>query len=277
MNLNALMTASQLLRTGSLALGLGLALLTPVVGAEATTAASAAPAAPSNMKLFLLIGQSNMAGRGPVEASDKVPHPRVFMLTKELAWVPAVDPMHFDRPEIIGVGPGASFGRTVADADPKITVGLIPAAVGGTSLDQWKVGGELYNNAIARARAALAHGQLAGILWHQGESDNTAEKAATYAERFRTMIAQLRKDLNAADVPLMVGELGRFRDSNEVVNKVLVTLPSQVPLCAFVSAEGLKDKGDQLHFDSASQREFGRRYAQAWFRLVKAGKPAAAK
>lgn len=249
-----------------LSLGLGLALFTRAVAAESTSA----PAVPSDMKLFLLIGQSNMAGRGPVEASDKVPHPRVFMLTKDLAWVPAVDPMHYDRPEIIGVGPGASFGRTVADADPKITVGLIPAAVGGTSLDQWKVGGELYNNAIARARAALAHGKLAGILWHQGESDNTPEKAATYAERFRTMIAQLRKDLNAADVPLMVGELGRFRESNDVVNRVLVTLPAQVPLCAFVSAEGLKDKGDQLHFDSASQREFGRRYAQAWFGLVKA-------
>jgi hypothetical protein len=267
MNLGAPM-ATRVLRATSLILGMGLALLTRSVGAESARASTSA--APSDMKLFLLIGQSNMAGRGPVEASDKVPHPRVFMLTKELAWVPAVDPMHFDRPEIIGVGPGASFGRAVADADPKITVGLIPAAVGGTSLDQWKIGGELYTNAIARAHAALAHGKLAGILWHQGESDNTAEKAATYTERFRTMIAQLRKDLHAEDVPLLVGELGRFRESNEVVNKVLVTLPSQVPLCAFVSAEGLKDKGDQLHFDSASQREFGRRYAQAWFGLVKA-------
>ena len=274
MNRGALTTAA--LRRGmSLFLGLGLALLTRSVAAE--SASTSASAVPSDMKLFLLIGQSNMAGRGPVEASDKVPHPRVFMLTKELAWVPAADPMHFDRPEIIGVGPGASFGRAVADADPKITVGLIPAAVGGSSLDQWKVGGELYTNAVARARAALPHGRLAGILWHQGESDNTAEKAATYAKRFRTMIAQLRKDLNAEDVPLMVGELGRFRESNEVVNKVLVMLPGQVPLCAFVSAEGLKDKGDQLHFDSASQREFGRRYAQAWFGLVKASKPGTTK
>ncbi|MBO5991802.1 MAG: hypothetical protein J6R00_09140 [Lentisphaeria bacterium] len=48
----------------------------------------------SKFKLVLLIGQSNMAGRGFVEASDKVPHPRVVMLDKSGKWVPAVDPVH---------------------------------------------------------------------------------------------------------------------------------------------------------------------------------------
>ena len=45
-------------------------------------------------QLFLLIGQSNMAGRGPVEAQDKEIIPGVFMLNKEMAWAPAVDPLH---------------------------------------------------------------------------------------------------------------------------------------------------------------------------------------
>lgn len=44
-----------------------------------------AQATPENMQIFLLIGQSNMAGRGAVEQQDQTPHPRVFMLTKELA------------------------------------------------------------------------------------------------------------------------------------------------------------------------------------------------
>src|SRR5687767_14018933 len=48
--------------------------------------------------LYLLIGQSNMAGRGAVEEADKKPLPRVFMFTKEKAWAPAVDPQHFDKP-----------------------------------------------------------------------------------------------------------------------------------------------------------------------------------
>src|SRR4051812_29800346 len=71
---------------------------------------------PERMQLFLLIGQSNMAGRGAVEASDKVPHPHVFVLTKDLSWAPATDPLHFDKPDIVGVGLGLTFGRTIADA-----------------------------------------------------------------------------------------------------------------------------------------------------------------
>jgi hypothetical protein len=219
---------------------------------------------PENMQLFLLIGQSNMAGRGHVEPPDKVPHPHVFMLTRDLAWVPAVDPVHFDKPERIGVGLAKTFGAMVADANPAAVIGLIPAAFGGSALDEWTPGAPHYVNAIARTKEAMRHGRLVGILWHQGESDSAPDKAATYAVRFAKMIAQLRADLNAKDVPVIVGETGRFRPDGADVNAALATVPQGVPRCAFVSAEGLTDQGDKLHFDSASNRELGRRYAKAW-------------
>ena len=227
-------------------------------------AVSSAQSAPENMQVFLLIGQSNMAGRGAVEAQDQKPHPRVFMLTKELAWVPAVDPMHFDKPERIGTGLGKTFGLVVADAAPDAVIGLVPAAFGGSALDEWAPGQPHYVNAVARAKAALKHGQLAGILWHQGEADSAPDKAATYAMRFARMIAQLRADLDSQDVPVVVGETGRFRADGAAINAALSHLPEFVPHCAFVSAEGLGDKGDKLHFDSPALREFGRRYAAAW-------------
>lgn len=230
---------------------------------------AATPAAPDNMQLFLLIGQSNMAGRGAVEAADKVPHPRVFVLNKELAWAPAIDPLHWDKPERIGVGLASTFARVIADAKPEAKIGLIPAAFGGTSLDQWAIGGELYTNAVARAREAMKHGKLAGILWHQGESDAAADKLATYPERFVKMIAQLRADLGANEVPLVIGEIGRFHASGKEVNAVLTKLPARVPVCGCVSAEGLGDQGDKVHFDTPAYREFGRRYAQAWTALSK--------
>jgi hypothetical protein len=245
--------------------------LWPVILAVTALAESSPP---SDMKLFLLIGQSNMAGRGAIEKQDRVPHPRVFMLTKELHWLPAIDPLHYDKPDVVGVGPGLGFAKVVADSDPAMTIGLIPAAVGGTSLDQWKPGGELYANAVARTREAMKRGRLAGILWHQGESDIAPELTATYAERFQAMIAQLRADLDARDVPVLVGELGRFRPANAAMNLVLAKLPGQVPLCAFVTSVALIDKGDKLHFDAPGQREFGRRYALAWLKLEKAGAPA---
>ena len=205
-----------------------------------------------------------MAGRGVVEASDKVPHPRVVMLTQDLRWVPAVDPMHFDKPAMVGVGPGVSFGRAVADAHPDWRVGLVPAAFGGTSLDEWKPGGKLYTDALTRIRAALRDGKLAGILWHQGESDNTPDKAATYATRFLAMITQLRHDLDAPDIPVVIGEIGRFVERSALMNAELAKIPAQISNCGLVSSEKLTEKGDHLHFDAASQRELGRRYAAAF-------------
>lgn len=226
--------------------------------------------APHDLQIFLLIGQSNMAGRGPMLAEDYVPHPRIFMLNRDLAWVPATDPLHFDKPKMVGVGPGSSFARALAEREPSAIMGLVPAAVGGTSLEEWKAGGKLYVDAVTRARAALKSGRLAGILWHQGEADSASTKARTYATRFAAMIAQLRADLNAPDVPVIVGETGRFRAGATEINAVLATLPASVPRCAFVSAEGLTDKGDKLHFDRESQHELGRRYAAAWLRLTNA-------
>src|SRR5581483_10792359 len=121
-------------------------------------AGSLAFAQPRDLQLFLLIGQSNMAGRGKIEEADRVPIPRVLMLTKDLQWVPAVDPVHFDSPSRVGVGIARTFGRVLADANPSATIGLIPAAVGATSLDQWKPGGKLYVDAVRRAREAMKSG-----------------------------------------------------------------------------------------------------------------------
>ncbi len=229
--------------------------------------ADEAPTAPDGLHLFLLIGQSNMAGRGKVEAQDKVTNPRIWMLNKELQWVPAQDPLHFDKPAA-GVGLGSEFARTLANTDPTMSIGLIPCAVGGTTLDQWKAGGTLYNAAVARTREALKKGKLDGILWHQGESDRAPTTVATYPARFTAMTTQLRQDLNTTEIPLIVGELGRFRPDQTEFNAMLPGLVQQLPHCALVTSEDLVDGGDKLHFNSASLRTFGQRYAMAYQRMV---------
>jgi pimeloyl-ACP methyl ester carboxylesterase len=229
---------------------------------------SAAEPAPTD--IFLLIGQSNMAGRGAVEPEDQVVHPRILKQTEGKAWAPAVDPLHFDKPTIVGVGLASTFARVVAEKEPKAVIGLVPAAFGGTSLEEWAPGGKLYTNAVERAKLALAHGaKLRALLWHQGEADSGPEKRATYAERFAKFVKQLRADLGAPEVPIIVGEIFEGRTTNAPMNEVLMALPKSVPNCASVSAAGLKDKGDQTHFDSPSLREFGRRYAAAFYQIEK--------
>lgn len=175
-------------------------------------------AEPTNLHLYLLVGQSNMAGRGAVEPDDRKPHPRVLMLDRAGSWVPAVDPMHFDKTSA-GVGLGRTFGMILADADPSITVGLIPCAVGGSPIDAWKPGAYYaatkshpWDDAIARAKLALKNGELKGILWHQGESDSSAQGAPEYHAKLDDLVARFRKELAAPDAPFIVGGLGKFDD-----------------------------------------------------------------
>lgn len=221
-----------------------------------------------DIQLFLLIGQSNMAGRGKVKRRDRRALPRVFSLSRELEWVPAVDPLHWDKPKIAGAGLGRSFAEVLTAQNGQAVIGLIPAAFGGSSLDQWAPGGELYGNAVTRTRAALQSGTLRGVLWHQGEADsNNEEKARSYAERWSRLASSLRQDL--APAPIVVGELGGFFQAPfaTLVNEQLAVLPARVPRTAFVPSGGLTDRGDHLHFNRASLRELGRRYAHGFLML----------
>ena len=217
-----------------------------------------------------------MAGRGVVDEAAKAAHPRVLMFTKDQEWKPAIDPLHFDKPNIVGVGPGRAFANAVAEANPEITVGLIPCAVGGSPISAWQAGAfykptksHPWDDALARAEEALKNGQLKGILWHQGESDSKPELATLYERRLHELIGRFRAELDASDVPFIVGQMGIFKERpwNEAkrqVDRVHKDVPKKVSRSGFASAEGLNHKGDEVHFDTASARTLGQRYYEAW-------------
>ncbi len=234
----------------------------------------------ANFHLFLLIGQSNMAGRGKVADEDRVPNPRVLMLTKGNKWAAAVDPLHFDKPKIVGVGVGRTFGIEIASDDPDVTIGLIPCAVGGSPISSWEPGAfyrptnsHPYDDALRRAKVALQAGTLKGILWHQGESDSKPPLAEAYEQKLHALIARLRNELHAASVPFIAGQLGQFEERpwdehRKLVNAAHQSLSTKVARAAFVNSNGLAHKGDEVHFDAASYRELGRRYAAAYRKLT---------
>ena len=234
----------------------------------------------SSFHLYLLVGQSNMAGRGTVEAMDLAIHPRVLCLDKNGRWVVALDPLHTDKPTVAGVGLGTTFGKVMAEADPTAVIGLVPCAVGGTTLAQWQKGappvgdwGKLYENAVSRARIAQRDGVLKGILWHQGEGDSAAARIALYREGLTRLVTDLRADLEAPHAPFVAGMLGvwdeRRHAGRQAFNENLAGLPEWFPEAAVVSAEGLDHRGDGTHFCSAALREFGRRYAAAMQALLR--------
>ena len=228
----------------------------------------------SELNIFLLIGQSNMAGRGRLDEVPILRNPQVFMF-RDGRWTVAEEPLHTDKPTIAGVGLGMSFAVELLARAHRAPIGLVPCAVGGTQLSRWMPGAELYENAVSITRLALSKGSLSGILWHQGEGDcSRPDDANSYGERFRDMIRSLRSQLSAEGVPVIAGELGAFLQDHDgceffcSVNQQLWELERSLPAYGCVSAKGLTDNGDTLHFNSESLREFGRRYATKYMDLA---------
>jgi hypothetical protein len=239
--------------------------------------------ADTSFHLYLLIGQSNMAGRGQVAAIDREVHPRVLALDSAGQWQPAADPIHFDKP-IAGVGPGPTFGKVMAQSNPSVRIGLIPCAVGGSPIAAWQpgctyheTGSRPYDDAVSRTRLALTRGVLQAILWHQGESDSEPGEAELYEDRLVALVAMLRSDLRQPDSPFVVGTLGDFFVSDNpaarTVNAALRRVPLRVRRAACVEATGLAHGGDGLHFSAQAARELGRRYAQTLLSWESAGAP----
>lgn len=233
---------------------------------------AAIPDDPAQFHLFVLAGQSNMAGRGKVAAEDTQVDGRVWMLNESRQWVPAVDPLHFDKPKAAGVGLGRTFAIDYANAHPGIKVGLIPCAVGGSPITAWQPGGfhgqtksHPWDDCVTRVNDAMQSGVLKGVLWHQGESDSNADAASKYEARSVELIARFRDTFAAPNLPFLIGQLGRFdgrpwNEHRESVDQTQQRIARTIPNCGFVSSVGLDHGGDHLHFDAESLREFGHRY-----------------
>lgn len=227
------------------------------------------------MDLFLLIGQSNMAGRGQLD-SEKIDLEGVYVINKNNEWVNAKDPIHYDK-AVAGTGLAATFAIDVKNKSER-KIGLIPCAIGGTSIDLWApdivdpvTKMMPYNQTVERAKKALQSGQLKGILWHQGESDSGNGRYVNYGDRFDVLLKNLSEDLsfNLDSIPVIVGELGPFF-SSQARNKEAICIDSILHQKATainiycVSSQGLTHKGDSTHFDTPSLRELGKRYAKGY-------------
>lgn len=225
---------------------------------------------------FLMIGQSNMAGRGDFGEVPDIVNPNCFMLRMG-RWQPMSEPINTDRATRGGFQSGVGLAASFADAYAKETgrkVGLIPCADGGTSLWQWMPGMLLYDHAVMQTKLAMRTSNLKGILWHQGENDcNSDETVVAYTDKFVKMITTMRQELSLPDIPVIMGELSANinRDYNARIgemNKNFAKIPGLISNIRLVSAEGLTLKSDGIHFNSASYRVFGLRYFEAFKEFI---------
>ncbi len=237
--------------------------------------------AKNNLWVFVMAGQSNMAGRGFIEPQDTISDPRVMMLNKNNEWVLAKEPLHYYEPDLAGLDCGLSFAKTLVNNLPDtIYIGMVPCAVGGTSIEQWVDdslfrGVRLKSNLVEKIRLAETHGIIKGILWHQGENNANRGGVSGYKSNIKLFLNEIRKMTENDSLPIIVGEIGHFLKEEtfsgyqDTINLILKDLSNSDPNIGLVIADDLEHKGDFIHFNSASLRILGRRYAEAYLSIKK--------
>lgn len=223
------------------------------------------------MKSVLMIGQSNMAGRGFINEVPMICNERIQML-KNGKWQMMTEPINYDRP-ISGVSLAGSFAAMWCMENKEEQIGLIPCAEGGSSIDDWSIEKILFKNAIIQAKFAMQNSNLIAILWHQGENDSYNGNYKTYYEKLHTIFEALKNELNLDDVPFIIGGLGDYLGKigfgfncteYDLVNKELLRYANDHNHVYFVTAQGLSANPDGIHLNAVSQRKFGVRYYYAY-------------
>ncbi|KAG6793142.1 hypothetical protein POTOM_002333 [Populus tomentosa] len=237
----------------------------------------------TSKQIFILSGQSNMAGRGGVckdqhhhnhQYWDKLvppecqPHQDIFRFSAKLHWEQAHEPLHadIDSKKVCGVGPGMSFANMVREK-MRVVVGLVPCAVGGTAITRWGRGELLYENMVKRAKESVEDGgEIKGLLWYQGESDTSdIHDAEVYQGNMEKLIENVREDLGLPSLPIVMVAI--ISGDGKYVDKVReAQLRINLPNVVCVDAMGLDLKEDHLHLTTEAQVKLGHMLAEVYLK-----------
>lgn len=210
--------------------------------------------------LFVLSGQSNMAGMDPA-----------------ISFTPAVSKA-FGKENII-VAKSAYSGASIRSwaksnhEDPPPTRGRVP-----------KVRGHFYDTLIEKVKTAIKGQGLETVtlVWMQGESDlnNTA-----YEAYLRALLEQLQSDLSFKTINIVIGRISDSGLDNPKrlegrlnIRKVQKEFAEAHPRGAWVDTDDLNDRevdGEMihdLHYTKEGYRVLGKRFAEKSIALIRKGK-----
>ena len=233
----------------------------------------------SEIKVFLMGGQSNMLGRAPVsglpvELQGTQNDLLLFGGSDGTAGT-TLTALQPDGKNAGEFGPEVTFGRTIADAFPTTQFALIKYAAGGTALyNDWAPDSgsgdgpqyALFQQTVTSGLQALQDAgytpDIIGMLWHQGESDAIEGQQANYETNLTNFISDVRSNYGT-DLPFMIGEIRRQSTATNTVADAQVAVGAADPNATFVQAADLSFL-DTYHFDAASMITLGERYANSY-------------
>ena len=187
---------------------------------------------------------------------------------------------NFNKKTKGGFGPEIGMVRTLASKESR-SLAVIKTAFSGTSVaGDWNVGlpgqaDACYRAMIGETKAAIASATAKGVtlrlrafVWVQGESDANAKDAPAYVANLSAMLKQLRADLAAPDMLLLLGVNTRFGNGKNPFMPKVVDAQKEVaaalPRARYVDTAGAETlPPSHTHFTAAGTLEVGRRYAEA--------------
>jgi len=213
--------------------------------------------------VFVVAGQSNAAGYGNGSIPDRTG--LVSVMSAAGGWVLADTPQGL--PEGMASGsPWPILGGLLSTFE-HVPIGFINVAVGGTSTVQWLPNGSLY----PALKAALAGRGVRAVLWHQGESDASAELSTeqTY-ENMGAIISQSRADAGWS-VPWYVA-LASYLPSTSTGNQQATRLAQKNIIAAGLASAGPDTdtyippamRHDGVHFNEVGLKT----HAVLWFEAL---------
>lgn len=228
-------------------------------------------------RVFLLGGQSNMAGRAPVSDLPTSPvnlqNPQddvLFYYNSSLTTLRPGSGADF--------GPEVTFGRTIADEFPAETFALIKYARGGTSLvDEWDPisGGDYstFRSKVTNGLSALTNAghtyEIVGMLWTQGERDAKENRTTPqYQADLNEFIADIRTRYGA-NLPFFISRLSSGQ-TNMTSTQLTNIRTAQENVAAsdahawMIDTDSMGIKSDYLHFDAAGQISLGQAFGNTF-------------
>lgn len=235
------------------------------------------------MKVFLCIGQSNMAGPKIVnwEREDDERLKGVLLSNDCDQWISAKNPINgfstIRWQPTPGLSPAPTFAESIKKAFPSEDIGLISNARGSSKIKEWQKGEWYFTEAVRRVKAVYGEKKIDGILWLQGEQDVVEEcDYSVYFDRFLQFIFDLREELGGQDIPFIACEIWgdieyaeeKYHKGIQEVNRQIKEVIAKAENCAWVTSKGVEHtKGDEVHFAKEGMRTLGYRFAEKYLEI----------
>ncbi|MEL6259731.1 MAG: sialate O-acetylesterase [Cyanobacteria bacterium J06626_6] len=260
--------------------------LSPAANSSGTSASTTAgeptipPRLQGRLKLYVLVGQSNIAGRADIP-TDIQPSANIFLFGNDYRWKTAQPPLDSSVNQVdlisadteAGFGPAFTFAQTLISQNNNQIIGLIPCAKADSSITDWGKSPSdetLYGSCLKRIRAASPMGTVSGILFFQGEADavdaaqfpNLTPDASAWAEKFATFAYNFRADIGNPTIPLVFAQLGQPDSFENLPNWNEIQQQQeqiQIPNGAMIATKDLPMDG--IHFTADSYKVIGQRFA----------------